>query len=191
MQRLMYNETTSILNFMKIRSAVRELMREHVVRRTTGTISAERQYRHIAKDGSIRCSSFALKRKEYLLIVENYIPTTKGTQHLSTAKINWLMLFKEIIIVYSENHPKTAKKLFWHNARLLIMYVLRLSRRMNTTKSFRAISRVNVTDCLNRWFILLPLDFEGLNTIRYPREDMDTPKLEKFQRVKNSFRSER
>jgi hypothetical protein len=35
--------------------------------------------------------------------------------------IKWLMLFKEIITVYSENHTKPINKHFGQNAELLIL----------------------------------------------------------------------
>jgi hypothetical protein len=37
---------------------------------------------------------------------KNSVRTAKKTQHFTTAKINWLTLFKEIINVYSDNHTK-------------------------------------------------------------------------------------
>jgi hypothetical protein len=49
-----------------------------------------------------------------------------------TSKINWLMLFQEIIAVYSENHAKP----------------------INT--------KCSITDCQSRWFISLSLGLKGL-----------------------------
>jgi hypothetical protein len=37
---------------------------------------------------------------------------SKKTQHVSTAQIHWLMLFKEIIAVYSESDMKPIHILF-------------------------------------------------------------------------------
>jgi hypothetical protein len=34
------------------------------------------------------------------------VRTSKRTPHFTITEINWLMLFKEIIAVYSENHAK-------------------------------------------------------------------------------------
>jgi hypothetical protein len=34
------------------------------------------------------------------------VRTSKRTPHFTITKINWLMLFKEIIAVYSEEHTK-------------------------------------------------------------------------------------
>jgi hypothetical protein len=48
------------------------------------------------------------KRKNFPFnpIFKNSVRTAKKTQHFTIAKINWLMLFKEIIAVYSENHTE-------------------------------------------------------------------------------------
>jgi hypothetical protein len=46
------------------------------------------------------------------------VPTAKKTQLFSISKINWLMLFKEIIVVYAENRSKTTNTLCGHNAEL-------------------------------------------------------------------------
>jgi len=40
------------------------------------------------------------------MISKNSVRTSKRTQHFVITKINWLMLFKEIIAVYTENHTK-------------------------------------------------------------------------------------
>jgi hypothetical protein len=40
------------------------------------------------------------------MLFKNPIRTSKRTPHFTITKINWLTLFKEIIIVYSENHTK-------------------------------------------------------------------------------------
>jgi hypothetical protein len=40
------------------------------------------------------------------MLFKNSVHTSKRTPNLTIAKINWLMLFKEIIAVYSENHAK-------------------------------------------------------------------------------------
>jgi hypothetical protein len=47
-----------------------------------------------------------LKPKLILIIFKNSGHTSKKTQHLSIIKINWLMLFREIIAVSAENHMK-------------------------------------------------------------------------------------
>jgi hypothetical protein len=41
-----------------------------------------------------------------LLLFNNSVRTAKKTQHFTIAKISLLMLFKEIIAVYAENHTK-------------------------------------------------------------------------------------
>jgi hypothetical protein len=38
------------------------------------------------------------------------VRTSKRTSNFAITKINWLMLFKEIIAVYSENHAKPNTK---------------------------------------------------------------------------------
>jgi hypothetical protein len=40
------------------------------------------------------------------MLFKNSALTSKRTPHFTITKINWLMLFKEIIAVYSENHAK-------------------------------------------------------------------------------------
>jgi hypothetical protein len=46
------------------------------------------------------------------MLFKNPVRTSKRTPHFTITKINWVMLFKEIIVIYSENHAKpinTAK----------------------------------------------------------------------------------
>jgi hypothetical protein len=38
------------------------------------------------------------------MLFNNSVHTSKRAPHFTIAAINWLMLFKEIIAVYSENH---------------------------------------------------------------------------------------
>jgi hypothetical protein len=38
------------------------------------------------------------------VIVKDSVHTSKRTPNFTITKINWLVLFKEIIAVYSENH---------------------------------------------------------------------------------------
>jgi hypothetical protein len=40
------------------------------------------------------------------MLFNNSVHTSKRTPHFTITKINWLMLFKEIIAVYIENHAK-------------------------------------------------------------------------------------
>jgi hypothetical protein len=40
------------------------------------------------------------------LVFHNSVPTAKKTQCFSITKIKWLMLIKEIILVYTGNHTK-------------------------------------------------------------------------------------
>jgi hypothetical protein len=57
------------------------------------------------------------------MLFKNSVCTSKKTPHFIVTKINWLMVFKEIIAVYSENHAKP----------------------INT--------KCSVTDCQSGWFI--------------------------------------
>jgi hypothetical protein len=50
---------------------------------------------------------------------KNPFLTSKKTQHVSIKKINWLMLFKLIIAVYSENRTKPINIRNGQNAELL------------------------------------------------------------------------
>jgi hypothetical protein len=47
-----------------------------------------------------------LKPKLVFIICNNSVRTAKKTQLFTITKINWLMLFKEVIPVYTENHMK-------------------------------------------------------------------------------------
>jgi hypothetical protein len=47
----------------------------------------------------------------------------KETLHVSMTTINWLILFRKIIAVYSENHTKSMNSLCGQNAELLIVKV--------------------------------------------------------------------
>jgi hypothetical protein len=40
------------------------------------------------------------------MLFKNSVRTSKRTPYFTITKINWVMLFKEIIAVYSENHAK-------------------------------------------------------------------------------------
>jgi hypothetical protein len=62
-----------------------------------------------------------LKLKLVYIILNNSVPATKKTQHFTITKINWLMLFREIIAVYSENHTRPINTLCGQNAELLIV----------------------------------------------------------------------
>jgi hypothetical protein len=53
-----------------------------------------------------------LKTKLVCILLKNSVPTSKRTPNFTITKINWLMLFKEIIAVYSENHIKPINAKF-------------------------------------------------------------------------------
>jgi hypothetical protein len=40
------------------------------------------------------------------MLFKNSVRTSKRTPHFTITKINWLMMFKEIIAVHIENHTK-------------------------------------------------------------------------------------
>jgi hypothetical protein len=65
----------------------------------------------------------ALKPKLVEIIFEHLARTAKKTPYFTITKINWLMLFKEIIAVYSENHMKPINALCVQNAELFIVEV--------------------------------------------------------------------
>jgi hypothetical protein len=50
----------------------------------------------------------------------NSARTAKKKQHFTITKISWLLLFKEIIAVYSENRRKPIRTLCGQNSELLI-----------------------------------------------------------------------
>jgi hypothetical protein len=52
---------------------------------------------------------------------EHSFRTTKKTQSVVVTRISWLMLFKEIIAVYSESHVKSINTFRGRNAELLIV----------------------------------------------------------------------
>jgi hypothetical protein len=45
------------------------------------------------------------------MLFKNPVRTSKRTPHCTITEINWLMLFKEIIAVYSENHIEAEARL--------------------------------------------------------------------------------
>jgi hypothetical protein len=79
-----------------------------------------------------KCRINPLKTKLVYILFKNLDRTSKRTPNFTITKINWLMLFEEIIAVYSENHAKP----------------------INT--------KCSITDCQSRWFIYLPLGLKGL-----------------------------
>jgi hypothetical protein len=55
------------------------------------------------------------------VIFKDSVPTAKKTQPVTITKINQLMLFKEIIDVYTENHTKQTNTLCGQNSEFLIV----------------------------------------------------------------------
>jgi hypothetical protein len=60
-----------------------------------------------------------LKLKLGKIIFKHSVRTAKKTQHFTITKTDWLMLFKEIIAVCSENHTKPTNTLCGHNLELV------------------------------------------------------------------------
>jgi hypothetical protein len=52
------------------------------------------------------------------IIFKNSVPISKETQHISMIKINWLVLFRVITDIYSENHMRPINTLCGQNAEL-------------------------------------------------------------------------
>jgi hypothetical protein len=53
------------------------------------------------------------------MLFKNSVRTSKRTPHFTITKINWLMLFKEIIAVYSENYTKPTDTPYGQSAEML------------------------------------------------------------------------
>jgi hypothetical protein len=51
-------------------------------------------------------TELALKPKLVKITFSISVRTSKRTRHLTIRSINWLMLFEELIAVYTENHSK-------------------------------------------------------------------------------------
>jgi hypothetical protein len=53
------------------------------------------------------------------MLFKNPVRTSKRTPYFTITEINWLMLFKEIIAVYSDSHTKPLNTLYRQYAELL------------------------------------------------------------------------
>jgi hypothetical protein len=62
-----------------------------------------------------------LKLKLIFTVFKHSVFTSKKTKPITITKISWLMLFKEIIAVYSENHMEPINTLCGQIAELLIV----------------------------------------------------------------------
>jgi hypothetical protein len=60
-----------------------------------------------------------LKPKLIQILFKNSVRTAKKTQLFTITKINWLMLFKEIIAVCSKNHTKPINTLCGQDVELI------------------------------------------------------------------------
>jgi hypothetical protein len=52
----------------------------------------------------------------FTILYNNSVRTSQETHHITAAKPNRLMLFKEIIAIYCENHTKHTNTLHGQNA---------------------------------------------------------------------------
>jgi hypothetical protein len=59
------------------------------------------------------------------IVFKNSVRTSKRTPILTITKISWLMLFKEIIAVYSENYAKPIDTLLTVKAVKDVSYIYR------------------------------------------------------------------
>jgi hypothetical protein len=51
-------------------------------------------------------STLHLNLELFRIIFKDSVRTSKRTLHITITKVNWLMLFKEVILVYTENHTE-------------------------------------------------------------------------------------
>jgi hypothetical protein len=51
------------------------------------------------------------------------VRTSQETHYVSATKSNRLMMFREIIVVYCENHTEHVNTLCRHNAEIIYMYI--------------------------------------------------------------------
>jgi hypothetical protein len=66
-----------------------------------------------------------VKSKFIIIPVYKYsVPTSEKTQQLCITRINWSVLFREIIAVYSENHMKLKTVLYKIQNYLLLKQVV-------------------------------------------------------------------
>jgi hypothetical protein len=60
------------------------------------------------------------------MLFKDSVRTSKRTQHFTITKINWLIPFKGIIAVYTENYMDPINVLCGENAELLCMQVVHI-----------------------------------------------------------------
>jgi hypothetical protein len=82
------------------------------------------------------------------------------TQYMSTTKINWLMLFTEIITTYSKNHTKFMNTLCGQDAELL--NVKTGGTYWHSSCCFKGLSGASVTPSFDiSMAVMLQLKMEG------------------------------
>jgi hypothetical protein len=72
----------------------------------------------LVKVGLVKVRRLEVEPEAHLNNIKNSVRTAKKTQHFTITNINWLTLFKEIIVVYSENHTKNINALGRQNEEL-------------------------------------------------------------------------
>jgi hypothetical protein len=83
------------------------------------------------------------------MLFKNSVRASTRTPHFTITKINWLMLFKEIIAVYSETHTKPNKykmQHYWLSKQMVHIFTARLK---GLTPCPRALSWQGV--CAETW----------------------------------------
>jgi hypothetical protein len=58
------------------------------------------------------------------MILTNSVRTSQETHYVSAIEINPLMLFRETVAVYCENHTEHADTLYGQNAECILFFVL-------------------------------------------------------------------
>jgi hypothetical protein len=91
------------------------------------------------------------------MLFKNSVRTSKRTPYFTITKINWLMLFKEIIAVYSEHYKQ----------------------HMHTERSFN--------DCRRRWYIYLLLGLKRLSSVNKIHFTLSVSPVTQTESVKRSL----
>jgi hypothetical protein len=100
-----------------------------------------------------------LKPKLVWIIFKYSVPTSRETKHFSITKINWQILVRETVAVYSENHSKHINTA-WAKCGVTDRYVwgTRSYHSLETVKLFVSLSQ-------SRYFFLSTL-FSSISTVR-------------------------
>jgi hypothetical protein len=79
------------------------------------------------------------------MLFKNSVRTSKRTPHFTITKINWLMLFKEIIAVYSENHKNNKYTIqhYWLSKQVIHIVT---ARSLGLTETEQHESQISIED---------------------------------------------